>query len=570
MTAAPNTTMRADTAPRRKIPSFVRDDPWRYAFLFHWITLAFAAGFLSWADRHQWFNGDQWDFLVHRGISIDGVFSPHNGHWVSFGVLLYRTLFTLFGVTTYAPYLAVVIVAHLILAHLLWRLLRRMDVDPLLATGAVGLFAVLGVGWENLTSAFQYQFFVPLIFLVGALLVLGDVGIPTRRQRFLGALLLVFSLPWSSLSLVGLLVVGACALVRWGIRVALLLVTPALAVYLVWYAAERSRIQSAGKQPIGVALQAAPAFVWRGLVDASDHAVGFAGIGPVLLVFLALFVLYRSTQIVGLWPDAIILAAGAALFLASTALGRSGLGIATAGSPRYSYVVIALLLPAGIVAISPALGRGPARIPAATVLGVVLLVVQLFTFNNAARMYARIEQTQKRRIAATAALLRGGAKTNQDKPVPDFIPDLTVADVSRLDREGDLPGNLHLTEKDLLTAQVWVQFAISSTPPAPGAPPHLVATTDASVEPAAPGCAVVTGSGAAPNLLLRLDATGRARLRPNQDVSITARFEHGHDRGDSRTFALSGDHIAWLSVATKADLRLTIPFDRSLVLCGLG
>jgi len=570
MTTAPNTLKRRDEAPRRTFATTVHENPWRYASVVHWTTLVFAAGFLSWADRHQWFNGDQWDFLVRRGLTIDGLFSPHNGHWASFVVLLYRVLFAVFGVKTYAPYLAVVIIAHLILAHLLWRLLRRMEVDPFLATGAVGLFAVLGVGWENLTSAFQYQLFAPLIFLVGALLVLGDGGKPSRRQQFLGALLLLFSLPWSSLALVGLVVVGACALIRWGIRVALLLVTPALAIYLVWYAVERSRIQSAGKQPFGVALQAAPAFVWRGLVDASDHAVGFAGIGPVLVVLLGLFLLHRSAQISGLWPDAIILAAGAALFLALTDLGRSGLGIATAGSPRYSYAVIALLLPAAIVAISPALGYGPARMPAAVVLGVVLLIVQLSTFNNAARTYARIEQAQKRRIVATAALLRAGAKTIQDKPVPDFIPDLKVADLSRLDREGDLPGNLHLTEQDLLTARVWVQLAISSTPSVPGVPPHLVTTTDARIEPAAPTCAVVTGSGATPSLLLRFNAEGRVRLRPNQDLSITARFEPGDQHGGSRTFALTGDHIAWLSVATKADLRLTIPFDRSLVLCGLG
>ena len=118
---------------------------------------------LLWIDRHQWFSGDEWDFLVRRGVlghSELGLLEPHNEHWSTFPVLIYRALFSVFGVRTYTPYLVMLIVAHLLAAHLLWRLMMRYGVDWLLATGAAAVFMVLGAGWEDLINAFQVTFVV--------------------------------------------------------------------------------------------------------------------------------------------------------------------------------------------------------------------------------------------------------------------------------------------------------------------------------------------------------------------------------------------------------------------------
>jgi hypothetical protein len=63
-------------------------------------------------------------------------------------VLAYRLLYTIFGVRTYVPYIVLLLVLNLLIAHLL--------ADPaalrcrrLLATAAVAVFAVVGAGWRT-------------------------------------------------------------------------------------------------------------------------------------------------------------------------------------------------------------------------------------------------------------------------------------------------------------------------------------------------------------------------------------------------------------------------------------
>ena len=89
---------------------------------------------------------------MRRGVfghSELGLLEPHNEHWVTFPVLIYRALFSVFGVRTYLPYLLVLVVSHLLIAHLLWRLMLRYGVDWLVATGAAAVFMVLGAGGKT-------------------------------------------------------------------------------------------------------------------------------------------------------------------------------------------------------------------------------------------------------------------------------------------------------------------------------------------------------------------------------------------------------------------------------------
>jgi hypothetical protein len=70
----------------------------------HWLSLLGAFGFLVWVDRHQWFDSDEWAFLVNRSVPAHhgtlGLLQPNNGHWVTIPVLGTRLLFTLFGAPT--------------------------------------------------------------------------------------------------------------------------------------------------------------------------------------------------------------------------------------------------------------------------------------------------------------------------------------------------------------------------------------------------------------------------------------------------------------------------------------
>src|SRR5262245_23625838 len=55
------------------------------------LALAAALPLLLWWGRDQWFFLDEWEFLVNRRAGdISSLFEPHNGHWVTVPLILYR------------------------------------------------------------------------------------------------------------------------------------------------------------------------------------------------------------------------------------------------------------------------------------------------------------------------------------------------------------------------------------------------------------------------------------------------------------------------------------------------
>src|ERR1700736_3673022 len=122
----------------------------------HLATLVIAFGILFALNVHAWFIGDEWDMIVRvtQPLTVHALFVPHNEHWSTVPILIYRVLVDLFGLRTYVPYLFVLFAAHLCLAHLLWRLMRQVGASDACATALAAIFAVLGAGAQNLTNAF--------------------------------------------------------------------------------------------------------------------------------------------------------------------------------------------------------------------------------------------------------------------------------------------------------------------------------------------------------------------------------------------------------------------------------
>src|SRR5437588_1109893 len=90
--------------------------------------------FLAFGHR-EWFFVDEWDFLLHRDAGdIGDLLRPHNEHWSTLPILVYRALWRMFGVRTYVPYQAVLILLHLTAAFLLRTVMRRAGVGPWTAT----------------------------------------------------------------------------------------------------------------------------------------------------------------------------------------------------------------------------------------------------------------------------------------------------------------------------------------------------------------------------------------------------------------------------------------------------
>ncbi len=83
---------RSAAAPN---PSFTR------ARAVHLLTLAAAGVFLLAETSSHWFYLDEWDYLANRGIRLGGrhgVFFPHNEHWTTIPIVIWRAIFDVVGV----------------------------------------------------------------------------------------------------------------------------------------------------------------------------------------------------------------------------------------------------------------------------------------------------------------------------------------------------------------------------------------------------------------------------------------------------------------------------------------
>ena len=374
-------------------PSFTR------ARAVHLLTLAAAGVFLLAEASSHWFYLDEWDYLANRGIRLGGrhgVFFPHNEHWTTIPIVIWRAIFDVVGVRDYWLYAVPLVVAHLAVAYLLWRLMVRHSVDPWTATLLVAAFAVLGVGSQELLRAFQIGFVGSLLF---GLLAVESV----ENDR------LVLPAVWGVLAImcsdIGVpMVVGAAlvALARRKPRIAALAAVPPAFVFLVWYEVIGDKGTNAGTFLSSLSLGGLVSYIWTGLtasmggfVDATHY------VGALLISVLAGAAVVRRNL-----PAA--LAATTLALFAFVGFGRQQLGAAESTSSRYSYLAIALLLPL-IGQLVTTLMRNPELRPF-VVSGLVLLVGANVVLLHADRGYTSLAQVEHTQMDAAALLVSRGGK----------------------------------------------------------------------------------------------------------------------------------------------------------------
>ena len=541
-----------------------------------WLSLIGAFGFLVWVDRHQWFDSDEWGFLVGRSVlghqGTAGLLQASNGHWVTIPILGFRVLFAIFGARTYLPYIVVTIVVSLATTYLLWRLLLRIGVSPWLSVIACALFAVLGVAFEDLTSAFQWTLIGPVLIGLAALLI-SPVRGPLGRRDAVVVALLVAGLLFSNVGVVMVVVVTVAVTLRRGLRTGVAVAVVPAVVYSAWYFAYARHTSGAGQLPLRTALQGAPNFVWQGLLAAMNGATGLAGIGSVLLVLLAIWLLRNSRWNQEPWPILLATASGALVFLFLTALARGGLGNPGAQSSRYTYVVIALLLPGAALAVDRLLKPGEIRVVAIGVGAVLLLIVQLSTLNNAATMTSRVVQEKKHRVMAAAVLAREHVPVISQAVVPDSDPQLTLAAIDRLSRAGQLPGNVQVTPEDILTAREYLQTGLGPKPEVRH-PARAVVLSVSGAQLSAgpgPGCITVAPQSDQPTIQLGLRGSAALPIRSGYDGMLTLVLRGLDAAGRSRQFTLPAGQTLTLSLErVPATLGMTLPSAGPTTICGVA
>ncbi len=161
---------------------------------------------IIWLGLGMTFFADEWSWIEGRSLGDPATWwAPHNEHWTTLSILLYRVLVETVGIGSYVPYLALAVGLHVVVCLLVYVLLERSS-GPLVALigGTIVLF--FGSGFEDLYWAFQMDYNLGMALGLGALVVTD--GPATWRRAGVVAALLMAALMSSGFGIVMSVAVG--------------------------------------------------------------------------------------------------------------------------------------------------------------------------------------------------------------------------------------------------------------------------------------------------------------------------------------------------------------------------
>ena len=302
--------------------------------------------------RDQWFYLDDWDFIVNRdGGSFQDLMRPHNEHWSTLPIVVYRGVFQIFGLNTYRPYMALSITTHLTIAVLLRVIMRRAGVHPWLATAAAGAFALFGTAYGDIIWGFQIGFAGPLLFGLAQLLLVDHDG-PVDRRDVLALVFGAAGLMSSGNAVALVAIVGLAVVIRRGIRPALVQVVPLTVLFLSWWTLY-------GRDDAPARVRPSPRefvrFLVRGLratvEQFTQYPVVTLALAITVLLGVVLTILGREAAWRNRLATPMAMAVGSLVFYSVVAFGRAAdFAPKFAETGRYLHLALALLLPAVAVA----------------------------------------------------------------------------------------------------------------------------------------------------------------------------------------------------------------------------
>jgi hypothetical protein len=404
------------------------------------LVLAVPYVLLGVGDFH-WFFRDDWNFIVLREAdNLDDLFEPHNTHWSTVPVLAFRALWAAFGITTYVPYQATVLLLHLGAAALLRVIMRRAGVRPWLATASAGLFVLFGAGAQNILWGFQIGFTGALTFGLAQLVLLDHDG-PVDRRDVLGIGAGLLSLMSAGVGVVMAVVAGAAALGRRGWRVAILHTAPLAAAYFLWWLAYDPPTSTfGGRVPFDRLLS----WVWNaeiGTFLAIGHfeVVAWA-LAVVLVVGLAVAARDAGRAQLRRLATPLAMLLGSVVFAGLVANGRWIFGVDFARSSRYMHIAAALTLPAIAVAAEALARRWRAGLP--VLLAVLLLPIPWNAADFDYGVFGEAYMSHRRAVLTNIVRLPEARQVPRDvEPIPDvFVADgeLTIGFLLSAERHGKL------------------------------------------------------------------------------------------------------------------------------------
>lgn len=390
---------------------------------------AIAFGALLFATRNLDFYYDEWSFLESaHGWTLRSYFVPHNEHWSTIPMLIYKTLLLLHGAHSYMPFMAALLLMHVSAAFLLFLVVRRRSGDLLgLIAGTIQLF--LGRGAEDIIWAFQIGFLGSVVFGLLALHLLGKRPAANRPRAAAGSAALLLALMSSGIGLFFLIAVGVdLALDRERRRLMWTLIVPSVA-YVWWYltfgrqgtASDHSIFTIAtlrgliGYTPTGVGTSAAGVFALSPLWA----PIAFAG-----LTATAVLLWYRKHLDCGL---AIPAAVGIVLQFTLTGLVRAQYGTVQATASRYVYIGAVFVLLILTESLRDMQWRGLWRTAAPVTAAAVIVVGGGAVLIQKEHAHTKMLTTQKYELEITW-LFRGAPALSRDAVLDrQLLPVVTPA-----------------------------------------------------------------------------------------------------------------------------------------------
>jgi hypothetical protein len=369
----------------------------------------------------HWFFRDDFEFLMGREArSIDDLFRPHNAHWSTVPILAFRALWSVFGLRTYVPYQAAVLLLHLSVCALLRVIMRRVGVGPWIATAAAAAFVLFGPGQQNIIWAFQIGFTGSLAFGLAQLVLSDHDGAPDGRD-VLGVFAGVLALMSSGVGITMAIIVGMATFARRGWRIALLHTAPLAVVYITWWLIERPKLTSEFGRPAADVV-----FRWVrsgeiGIFLALGHFQLVAVLLAVVLV-LGLLLAWSRLPLGKLRQRAAIPGAmliGVVVFLVQSAFGRWFFGSEFARSSRYVHIGAALTLPALAVAIDALARRWRAFAVPLIVLLLVAVPWNVDEFDDAKFLGRQYMENEKRVVTNVVRLPEAREVPRDVRVIPD-------------------------------------------------------------------------------------------------------------------------------------------------------
>ncbi|MDQ1386264.1 MAG: hypothetical protein QOG65_3643 [Actinomycetota bacterium] len=448
LTGNKNDVAKSDRRARQALAAFV-------------LVEATALPVLVALGRSVWFTADEWDFVAHRTAwNLDDLFRPHNEHWSTLPILVYRLLWWLFGLRTHLPHLIIALVLHLTVAALLRAVMRQAAVGPWLATIAASAFVWFGAGYFNAEFAFQMAWCAALAFGLGYLLLVLHDG-PFDRRDVIGLLLGLASLMCAGPGVATTIVVVLAVFLRRGYRLALLHAAPLGASFLIWWAAI-----GRGNYSRHASLVDAARFMGRNLWATFRSLGSVPGAGAALVILLGTGLALqwtgrrRATEAGSQsasqsrsWAGPVAMLVGAPLFLFITGIGRgapSGPFGQASNVSRYLHVAGALVLPALALAADTVVKRWRSLAPAVAATLAIGIPGNIGAFVDGT--HGLVEQTRGERSFILSAARNPVAPRLPRTMSPYFASaDLTMGWLLDSVRSGRVPPTRPLTPDELAT-----------------------------------------------------------------------------------------------------------------------